>query len=75
MKTFVVGHIDWFDHELILEKYEVSSWRIAVALHTKYPFHGDPNLDPPKESTTPELFRGQCFDVDCMMNWIEVSNG
>lgn len=67
MPLFIVGHIDWFEHELVLEKIEAPDWQHAIALHSKWTAdNGDvPNL-------SPEAFKQHCFDLDSMMSWIEV---
>lgn len=72
MKSFVVGYIDWSNNELFLERIEATDWREAWAKHTKsawynYPDETDPisdNLEDAKQS---------CFDMDCMMNHIEIT--
>ena len=66
MKTFIVGHIDWFNHDLILERISAINWQHAVAAHSKFPWTGT------VPTTDPETFKQQCFDGDCMMDWIEV---
>ena len=61
--TWVVGWIDWFDHELVLEQVTASNWQEAVIQHSKFPFPRCVRLDNAEE------FKERCFDVDCMMNW------
>lgn len=72
MTKYVVAHIDFFDNKLILEKIEASSWRIAVTLHSKYPFKGVPELDPVPIDMGPERFKRECFNCDSQMGWIEI---
>lgn len=70
MKTFVVGHIDWFDHNLTLEKITAVDWLGAVQAHSKFPFEAPKDYS--EASHAPETFKQLCFDCDCMMNWIEI---
>lgn len=73
MKQFVVAFIDWSDNELRLEKVEAADWRNAVHKHTKYPWHGELQDDPlAVGSLSEDDFKQQCFDCDCLMNWIEL---
>lgn len=74
MKTFVVGHIDWMDHELTLERIAATDWPAAVRKHSKFPF-ADKSCDREAillDTLDGEGFKQACFDADCMMNWIEV---
>lgn len=72
-KTFIVGHIDWMDHELLLERITASSWQHAVVQHSHYPFK-DPETDAPNMILVDEeAFKQECFDCACMMSWIEVT--
>lgn len=73
MKTFVVGYIDWSDHELTLERIEAPTWQQAVMNHTKFPWRKkDGQVAEPYRPTEEEAFKQACFDCDCMMSWIEV---
>jgi len=81
MKQFIVGFIDWSNHELILERIEALFWQEAVIKHSKYPYAPTMQRDliTPNQlaSEYPEVsieegFRQTCFDCDCMMNWIEI---
>lgn len=72
MTTFIVAHTDFFDNKITLEKIEASSWRVAVALHSKYPFKGVLELDPVPTDKDPEDFKRECFDCDSQMEWIEI---
>lgn len=87
MSRFVVGYLNFFDHEMLLQVIEASDWKEAVVKHSKYPyapqlpvgeFVGSP-VETPEELSAkyPELqpeaaFHQCCFDCDCMMNWVEV---
>lgn len=68
---FVVGHIDWSENDLRLEKVEAKTWQEAVQKHSKYPWQDEAADDKPSLQN-PEAFKQQCFDCDCMMSWIEV---
>ena len=81
MKNFVVGHIDFFNHELTLEKIQAETWQLAVIEHSKYPYKGsdDSPMCRPEglRETYPDMeedeaFRQACFDCDSMMSWIEI---
>lgn len=37
-KRFVVGYIDWYNHELKLQVFEADTWQDAVVQHENYPF-------------------------------------
>lgn len=70
-KTWVVGHIEWGNNELILERVEAATWQEAVQKHSLFPFEDE---DVEFMSTiSEEDFRQRCFDCDSMMNWIEVT--
>lgn len=81
-KTFIVGHIDWSDHELILERCCGPTWQDAIIAHSKYPFMKcdeetgeqiEPTeCEPVDPNEDEETFKQKCFDCDCMMSWIEV---
>lgn len=69
MSKFVVGYIDWFDHNLKLELIEADTWREAVSSHSSFPWKEEgytPNMK------DPEAFKHECFDADCMMSWLEL---
>lgn len=68
MKQFIVGHIDWYDHNLTLERVEAKDWREAFTKHSKAQelFSSDPV---PEDLKAAKQF---CFDCDCMMDAIEV---
>lgn len=71
MTTYVVGHIDWSENELRLEQIDAHTWQDAVRTHSKFPWAGEADVDQPSLQDA-EAFKQQCFDCDCMMNWIEV---
>jgi len=73
MTTFVVGHINWSENELRLEKIEAQSWQTAVSVHSKFPWKDEAQGDQP-DMSDPEQFKQTCFDCDCMMNWLEVQS-
>jgi hypothetical protein len=68
MPKYVVGHIDWFDHELTLEIIDAPTWREAWAKHSKFPWTEN-------DGPSADLASAQqaCFDCDCMMSHIEVA--
>jgi len=70
-KTFIVAYIDWYTHELVLERIHAASWQTAAALHSKYPWRNEAQGDP-LTFTSSDAFKQECFDCDCMMNWIEI---
>lgn len=77
-KQWVVGHINWFDNELTLERITAATWQEAAFLHSKYPFLEEDGktktpVDHLPDVRTEEDFRVACFYCDCMMNWIEVT--
>lgn len=72
-KTFIVGHIDWFKYDLVLERIEALSWQEAVVQHSHYPFKDSETDAPTMILTDADVFKQECFDADCMMSWIEVT--
>lgn len=67
MPQFIVGHVDWYDHNLVLEKIEAPTWREAWMKHSKNPFEGVQDINPSIEEAKQE-----CFNQDCMMGHIEL---
>lgn len=79
--VWIVGFIDFFNHELKLERIEAATWQDAVVQHSMYPYKGTENSDEilPQELSLryeelepEESFKQSCFDCDSMMNWIEL---
>lgn len=68
MATFIIAYIDWFGHELILEKHQGKDWREAVVKHSKI----RSGWFDPEAFTSERTFKKACFDQDCMMAWIEI---
>ena len=89
-RKFVVGHIDWFDHELVLELVEAENEVEAVRKHSKvremdWSVQDTLILVERKEeedfysdlrpcASLQEMQR-VAFDCDCMVNAIEVTEG
>ena len=83
-RKFVVGHIDWFDHELILELIEAENEMEAVKKHSKVGEMDWSIQDKVEDDDGKHKYaeRRSClslsemqqvaFDCDCMVNAIEV---
>lgn len=68
MKKFAVGHIDWFDNNLIIEIIEAEDWKSALMKHSK--IASDWEVDYFGE--TLEEAKSNAFDSDMMIDVIEL---
>ena len=66
MKSYVVGHIDFFNNELVLERIEANTWQEALAAHSKCEDMFDPMPD------TLEDAKEAAFDQDAMIAVLEL---
>lgn len=68
MKTWAVSYIDWFDHELITEFVKAPTWQAALLGHSHIQADHFEGLN----DITLEDAKVQAFDMDCMIEVIEV---
>lgn len=68
MKKFAVGHIDWFDNNLIIEIVEAEDWRSALLKHSKI----DSSWASDYFGKTLEDAKANAFDSDMMIDVIEI---
>lgn len=66
MPYFIVGHIDWFSHDLALEKHEALSHVEAIKKHSKVQDMDWGN------AVTVEQMKVEAFNCDSMVASIEV---
>ncbi len=73
MKNYVVGYINFFDNELILEEISASSPSEAFWKHSKLQYDGwDENQESTKGMDAEEL-QAWSFDFDMVVSVLELS--